>query len=221
MKKLSFIIAAAQFAFVFFSDLAVAKTIKSAPVKIVVAGATVTESGMPAWRQGQAVGEWRQIPNSALSNVPISVNTYPTLGNTGPSSKVGAWCGFGIDTRDSSIYSAANGGHNDYAGNEVDRIRLSDDAPAWKEVKASTPAEQVVARQDHYADGRPTSRHSYYGAFVNEVRDRVMIIGGSGWGAPLTHSIDAFSLALNDWDSANSFPNISADALRPQAQGNL
>jgi hypothetical protein len=164
---------------------------------------------MPAWRQGIAVGEWRQVSGTALSSAPISVKTYPSLGNTGPDSKVVAWTGFAVDTRDSSIYSAANGGHADYAGNEVNRIRLSDSAPAWTEVRAATPASQVVASTTHYADGRPTSRHSYYGAMINEVRGRAMVIGGSPWGNGFSSGgvVDGFNLTSTDWDTARTFPD--------------
>ena len=115
---------------------------------------------MPAWRQGMAVGEWKQLSGTALSNAPMTVSTFPTLGNTGPTSKVDTWVGFAIDTRDSSVYSVANGGHHDYAGNEVNRIQLLDSAPKWTEPRASTPSTQTTESTAYYADGRHTSRHT-------------------------------------------------------------
>lgn len=164
---------------------------------------------MPAWRQGIAVGEWRQLSGTALSAAPMVSKTHLGLGNTGPESKVIAWTGFGIDTRDSSVYSAANGGHWDYAGNEVNRIKLSDNVPAWTEPRAATPASQVQSGTSHYADGRPASRHTYYGTVVNEVRGRVMTFGGGGYGPGLLMtSVDGFNLAANDWDAARTYPNV-------------
>ena len=164
---------------------------------------------MPTWRQGIAVGEWRQVANSALSSAPMAVKTYPTLGGTGPESKTMAWTGFSIDTRDGSVYSAANGGHNDYAGNEVNRIRLLDNAPAWTELRPSTPASQVATSTSHYSDGRPTSRHTYYGSVFNEVRGRAMTFAGSrfgdGW---MTNTVDGFNPSLGDWDAARTYPNV-------------
>jgi hypothetical protein len=161
---------------------------------------------MPAWRQGVAVGEWRQITGTALSSAPMAVQTYPSLGGTGPQSKVVAWTGFAIDTRDSSIYSAANGGHNDYAGNEVNVIRLSDAAPKWTEPRAATPVSQIVADSTHYADGRPTSRHSYYGEVFNEKRNRVMTLGGSRYGiGNVIGTVDGFNVSTSDWDAAHSY----------------
>jgi hypothetical protein len=166
---------------------------------------------MPAWRQGMAVGEWRQIPNSALSSAPITVRS---AGNTGPESKIIAWNSFAIDTRDSTVYSPANGGHHDYAGNEVNSIRLSDDAPLWIERRAATSGNQVVENTTHYADGRPTSRHTFYGAVCNEVRNRVMVISGSRWGNGwVTSATDGFNLSSNDWDLARTYPDVPSAAV--------
>lgn len=164
------------------------------------------EADMPAWRKGMAVGEWRQIANTAMSSAPMAVATHPELSYTGPKSKVIAWNGFAADTRDSSIYSAASGGHMDYAGNEVNRIRLSDDAPTWTEPRPSTPVKDITLNTSYYADGRPTSRHSYYGAWVNERRNRVMLFAGAGWGQGYSpRALDGFDLATNDWDAGGSY----------------
>lgn len=164
---------------------------------------------MPAWRQGQAVGEWRQITGSAMSLRPPTVNAG---GNTGPQSKVIAWTSFVIDTRNSAVYSVANGGHHDYAGNEVNRIGLLDGAPKWTESRAATPASQATESTPYYADGRPTSRHTYYGATMNESRNRAMVLGGSQWGNGFFLStMDGFNLNSNDWDAAKSYPNAPAE----------
>jgi len=164
---------------------------------------------MPAWRQGQAVGEWRQISNSALSTAPRAVAVG---GNTGPQSKVIAWNSLAIDNRDSSVYSVANGGHHDYAGNEVNRIRLLDGAPRWTEPRASTPSSQTTENSTHYADGRPASRHTYYGVVINESRNRAMVLGGSRWGNGwMLPSVDGFNLGNNDWDAAGSYPNAPSE----------
>jgi hypothetical protein len=171
---------------------------------------------MPSWRQGIAVGEWRQIAATAISSAPMAVQTYPGVGYTGPASKVVAWAGFAVDTRDSSIYSPANGGHMDYAGNEVNRLRLSDNAPAWTEPRAATPAGQTVQNTSHYADGRPTSRHNYYGAMVNEQRNRTMVFSGARWGdGGSLFNLDGFNLASNDWDGARTYPDGPGADLGP------
>lgn len=164
---------------------------------------------MPTWRQGIAVGEWRQISGSALSLAPMAVVTG---GNTGPESKVIAWNSFVIDTRESAVYCVAAGGHSDYAGNEVNRIRLLDNAPAWTEPRSATPNSKILVNASYYADGRPTSRHTYYGATFNEVRGRAMVFGGARWGDGWPFpTFDGFSIATNDWDPAGTYPDATQD----------
>lgn len=164
------------------------------------------ESAMPAWRKGMAVGEWRQIEGTAMATAPIAVRTHPKLSYSGPKSKVIAWTGFALDTRDSSLYSAASGGHMDYAGNEVNRLALNEDAPKWTEPRPATPVEQVVMNAPYYADGRPTSRHSYYGTWVDEVRGRVMLVGGSRWGdGSSPGAMDGYDIAKRDWDKGGTY----------------
>lgn len=167
---------------------------------------------MPSWRQGVTVGEWRQVSGTALSSAPIAVKTYPALSVEGPEAKVTSWNGFAIDTRDSAVYSVANGGHWAYAGNEVNRITLSDNAPAWTEPRASTAPAQVRDSVSHYADGKPTSRHTYYGAIIDEARNRAMLVAGSryGNGWPL-ETLDGFNLTSKDWDAARTYPDIPGD----------
>ena len=102
---------------------------------MIAAAATAIASAAGSSEKG-----WMyRVGSGTSSTAPMAVQTYPALGNTGPQSKAIAWTGFSIDTRDSTVYSAANGGHTDYAGNEVNRIRLSDNAPAWTEPHAATP----------------------------------------------------------------------------------
>lgn len=170
---------------------------------------------MPTWRQNIPVGEWRAIPNTALASAPIAVSAP---GSTGPQSKVIAWTGFAVDTRDSSIYSAANGGHMDYAGNEVNRLRLSDNAPVWSEPRASSSSSQVLLSASHYADGRPTSRHTYYGSALNEVRGRVMLVGGARYGnGYYLQTTDGFNISANDWDPARTFPDAFPEIMQDHA----
>src|SRR5688572_17474908 len=121
----------------------------------------------PAWVAGLAIGQWYEIPSTAMSSV--APNPVP-YGSTGPSSKVVAWTSLVVDTRTSKVYSVANGGHNDYAGNEVDALTLETENPFWTEVLASTPSAQIPNPGDgssYYGDGRPVSRHSYYGVTLD------------------------------------------------------
>jgi hypothetical protein len=157
----------------------------------------------PAWLEGQAVGEWRAIPGSSMSLAPPSV---PGLGNV--SARIHGWASLSIDDRSATVYSAANGGYTDYAGNEVVAIALHADAPRWIELRAPTPAAQLAERSSHYLDGRPSSRESFYGQVFLERRNRAITLGGAYWQGGAGPQVDAFDLARLDWDPAGTFPLI-------------
>lgn len=163
----------------------------------------------PAWRDGMAVGEWRAISGTNISSVAPS----PTpAGSTGPSSKVDAWTSFAADPRTSMVYSAAGGGHGDYAGNEVDRINLSQDAPAWSQIRAPSAGADVVQNVAYYNDGRPSARHTYYGVVLCVQRDEIQIFGGNVYGATgiLTDDVAVFDLTTSDYKADGTLPNMPA-----------
>jgi hypothetical protein len=178
---------------------------------------------LPAWLNGVAIGSWVQIPGTNIS----SVDPSPTPpGNSGPSSKIVAWCGAAMDTRDCSLYSVANGGHQDYSGNEVDKLRLTVDAPAWQQVIAPTPASQLCDTCPYYADGHPSSRHSYYTQVFVPQRDAIMMFGsGSYWcsgssGVPGCGNggtaTDAYYITANAYAPANTFPATPPAVVAPE-----
>jgi len=164
---------------------------------------------LPAWVSALAINEWHQIPNTALSSVAPS----PTpQGNSGPASKIIAWTGMVVDTRTSKLYSVAGGGHNDYAGNEVDALTLEVATPAWSQVLAPTPAGQLTNCQSYYSDGRPAARHSYYGVQLNEFEDRIMLLGGVFWcsGGGFHSAISSYNIGANTFSPSATHPNMSS-----------
>ncbi len=158
---------------------------------VIDAGAP-TDAGVmahqPSWNTGQAVNEWREIAGSSM-NLSAPTHTALTLSGgsavVGPSSRMDAWCGLSIDTRSSWVWSAANGGHGDYYGNEVVKLDLMADAPAWVEWFAgsngkvvdnsTTPGTASLAR---YQDGLPCSCHSFTANNSSSAT-----IGPCGWAA--------------------------------------
>ena len=173
-------------------------------------------SGLPAWRDGMAVGEWKAISGTALSSVAPSP-TPP--GSTGPSSKVDAWTSFVADPRTSEVYSACNGGHGDYAGNEVDRIQLAQDAPAWSQIRAPSATGDVVANVAYYSDGRPSARHTYYGVVLCTQLEEIQIFGGNLYGATgiLSDDVAAFDLTTNDYKADGTRPDMPAGTTTLEA----
>lgn len=194
------------------------RTIKSTPsaVKVLMlpnSTNVLSEANMPNWRKNQIVGEWRPIQGSALALVPIAVKTYPGLGASGPESKVTAWNSFVVDSQTSILYSPANGGHNDYAGNEVDSINLEADSPAWIEVRPSTPISQIVAGS-YYLDGTPSSRHTFYGALFNAVKRRIILLAGAQYNpnGGSHHAVDGFNVSTNSWEPKNTYQSELSEA---------
>lgn len=168
-------------------------------------GTLTIASSMPSWVPGTLL-TWATIPNSAHS----SVDPSPTPpGNSGPASKEDAWTSFAIDPRDSSVYSPGNGGHNDYAGNEVDRLVLETNSPGWTQVRGPTPNAQIVYAAQYYSDGRPTAAHTWpwvtFDAFTGS--GRIMRMGGTCYGSGNElAAMDSFNLASNDWSPQGTHP---------------
>ena len=176
---------------------------------------------LPAWVSALAIGQWTAIPNTSMSSVAPS--TTPA-GNTGPQSKVIAWTSFVVDTRTSKVYSVANGGHNDYSGNEVDVLDLEIDRPAWSQLLAPTPDAQLTNCKSYYADDRPAARHTYYGATLNEFNDRIMLFGGANWcvNGGFFSGISSYNITANSYSQStthgtlpNGFAGVAAYSLDP------
>jgi hypothetical protein len=142
-----------------------------------------------------ALGQWYEIPNTSISSV--DPNPPGAHGVEGPTAKVDDWTSFVLDTRTSKFYSVAGGGHAGYGGNEVDALELEHENPFWVQVLAPTPAAQATGCSKYYADGRPTSRHQYYGAQLDAFSNRIMLFGGSWFcdnGTPLLPTIDSWNI---------------------------
>lgn len=107
-----------------------------------------------------------------------------SLGNTGPQSKVAAWCGATLK-REGSIYMlGAAGGHADYAGNEVDALALNTEHPQWVQLAPPSPNDQVINISQYYLDHRPAATHTYYATqFINS-QNRMVVIASLGLNGP-------------------------------------
>jgi hypothetical protein len=169
---------------------------------------------IPSWRVGLAQFEWSELAGTAMANFPPSVD--PGRDSGGPAAKLDAWCGLAIDTRDSTVWSLANGGHDDYHGNEVMKFTLGADEPEWIEVLESSSGFTIPSDSAYYSDGRPASTHTYYMLQFIEARNRAIRFGvgaSSTVGNPKVN-IDGFNstvaVGVNGWDAAGTYPNLPA-----------
>lgn len=185
------------------------------PGKLPVIGGEPSASALwPTWRQGMTRWQWKQIPGSDISAILPEPRVPGQL-----SSRIDAWNGLAADTSRNRLFSAANGGHADYSGNEVYQIDLSHDNPSWTMLRAPTASEFIVASDytkgifnDYYLDGRPASTHTYYALNFISSRNAVFKFGsGSLWGTGNEGSwkTDAFSLDTNDWHPASTWPDAT------------
>lgn len=107
------------------------------------------------------------------------------------------------------------GGHADYGGNEIGAIDLAVESPAWDVVVERTPVASLLGGSNYYADGLPTSRHTYYAMHVATIGGAPRMLRFNGWmgfaynGAPVngaadvrTVDVDAFNLVTNQWEPA-------------------
>ncbi|MGA2260987.1 MAG: Ig-like domain-containing protein, partial [Acidobacteriota bacterium] len=126
----------------------------------------------------------------------------------------------------------AAGGHADYAGNEVDALRLNTETPAWEQLHAPTPTNQVYNNTQFYADSRPACTHSYYSTQFIDSLNRMIIFASPGlgnpaqwpdpptgwpWGTGDQGYSFSFNLSINEWDGP--YPNNSPQYI-PQFPGN-
>jgi hypothetical protein len=163
----------------------------------------------PTWAVGQAVNEWRQIAGSAMSLCPPTVNP----GSKDVKFRIDPWVGFSIDTRSNTVWAVANGGHDDYWGNEVLKICLNDASPAWVEVSPSDTLSSAPGDVSYYPSGRPTSSHTYYTQHFIE-RDNRAVRVGNGSAASVGNpkfdvsAYNASATGPSGWLPQGTYPNI-------------
>ncbi|MBI3899444.1 MAG: hypothetical protein HY308_14295 [Gammaproteobacteria bacterium] len=171
-------------------------------------GFTDVSPRIPTWVANLPLWHWYAIPSTALVNV--EPRPLP-LGN--PESKIIAWCGAALKRKGSVYLVGPSGGHGDYAGNEVDALRLNDENPRWVELHAPTPHDHIISDTPYYLDKRPASIHTYWQSQFIEQRNRLFILptGGISWSAfsqppagwPYTYEAGyscSFNLTSNEWD---------------------
>ncbi len=162
-------------------------------------------SALPGYVSALSPGDWYAVPGTNISS--IEPNPLPS-GTGTPNGKIDAWTSMVVDTRDSSVWAVAGGGHADYSGNEAGRIALADESPAWAQRRAPT---LTVSNANYYADGRPTSRHHYYGVAMDETAGRVMLFGGSRYSdGGILSVVDSYDIATDDYNPAATHPNFPA-----------
>ena len=67
--------------------------------------------GVPLWRQGMSVGQWKEIPGTSFAEVPIFDSVEQSMRT--PNGRIDAWNGFALNRANGDVYLARAGGHAD------------------------------------------------------------------------------------------------------------
>jgi len=166
---------------------------------------------LPLWLRSAPAHEIVNVPDSAPS---ASAGLAPAVSGTmgSQSGLVDAWGGAFVYA---GKYHIHGGGHTDYGGNEIGVIDLAQNVPAWDLLVERTPVADLLGGSNYYADGNPTSRHTYYAMFVATVGSVPRMyrlnanMGFAYNGTPVggsadvrTEDIDGFRLDTNAWEPA-------------------
>jgi hypothetical protein len=178
-----------------------------------VRGGAPADARWPVWRKAMKPWQWAHIEGTDLASAVPDPAVPGSL-----RARINAWNGIAADAGTGQLYSADNGGHADYAGNEVYAIDLMSERPRWKVLRAPTPPADILKSDytrkiynDYYRDGRPASTHTYYALQFLPSRHAIFLFGrGSMWGTgnEASWKTDAFSLAQNDWQPAGTWPDV-------------
>jgi hypothetical protein len=145
----------------------------------------------PAWLNGARINEW----------IPIN----GTAGSGGAA--VNAFSGFAFNELNNELWIALAGGHSDSSDNRVVSISIANDNPVWvQRLASSTNATIDVA---YYADGTPSSRHTYQNLHFVPQLNRLIAFGcrfsyGNAYTFPY---VDSFNPETNRWDPPGTLAN--------------
>lgn len=150
----------------------------------------------PAWLTTLSIGSWGQIPGTSGPGAGLNTNAYSDMT---------------IRLSDATLVVVAAGGHSNGSSNAAASLKLSDDAPAWATLRASS-WNGVEANVTHYADGSPASRHTYHHTHYIASLDAVLLAGcrfGWGGGTPTGPGMDLFSLSSRQYLPRNTWRDIT------------
>jgi hypothetical protein len=184
--------------------------------------AVVPSVSAPAWLRGVPLNRFVEIPGTVLAGSPGAPGENPGNFSSDSNSAIRAFCGMGLRDDTSEVFIAAAGGHRDGSDNSVRSIMIAVDSPAWR---MRNPASPVSARNDdvaYYADGKPSSRHTYWATHWIPQRQRLMLFGSRFvWGRAVSfQDVNGFNPATDQWDKDNTWADGYNVACRETATGN-
>lgn len=223
--------------------------------RTLVFNVTASTPGVPTWASGATRDQWVAVGTAGTDTrlytdgvTDAMSRAFPEFGlaaygaAAGGKSKSSIWsyCGLAFDASTATLWSVANGGHNDYWGNEVYSLAMNAAQPAWKrhinptiytynnEYDSGDVTDEIGTGDDSYIspDNYPVSRHSYAQHVFDPTRNRVFMLGGAATsviGNTYTRNVDAFNVVTRAYDPPGTwtrFPtSIYPGRINPDANG--
>jgi hypothetical protein len=149
---------------------------------------------------------WFEIPKSTLMSVCPNEPSVHAI--DGCDSVVKAWSGGIADTKRNRLLMWG-GGHNNYWGNEVYALDLN--SLTMVRLNRPSPATNVSSCPETYADGAPSSRHTYGGLAYIAHADRMFAYGGSksicGYFSTGTWTLNLATMQWQQMNPSGTLPN--------------
>ena len=120
---------------------------------------------VPAWFTALNNKQWAAPVTNTIQSVLDPLANTTNRGDAGPAAIVTAWTGAVADQNLKTIALLGNGGHRDYAGNEVYSVALNVASPAWVRRRDASVCDPKAGNENNViarwsVDGRPSSDHT-------------------------------------------------------------
>lgn len=184
-------------------------------VNVTVSAAGPSFPGVPS-----VVNQWDQFPNSILTAALRTEQLSPPF-TIGVDASLSAWITAIIDEANARIFLTLVGGHSDGRDNSTNRANLSG-APAqvWAQIHPGSTKAQLeppiwTSGANRQADGTPTSVHSYFTQYYDDVTNRIYCIGMHATAdiAGTLRAVNVFDVATQTWLPANHLPDVSTQVI--------
>lgn len=143
---------------------------------------TAPSSSSPSWYTALASGTWGKIAATKTVDAAAQPLTSFSPWVNSTTGIIAAWCGAQLSQARGEYMLVANGGHNDYAGNEAYALNLRQSSPEWVRLNAPTPAAQIgdmfsfPRGYGDLADGRSRAMHTQGTGNYDDTTDRAWFV---------------------------------------------
>ena len=134
---------------------------------------TTPPANAPSWISSLTPGEWTAVSRNTIKNVMPAIRPAGNQPDSGP---IRPWGGGAYDSNRKRLL-VHNGGHRDYAGNEIYGFDFT--SLMWSRLTDPSPSDEN--NDETYSDGTPVAVHTYDGLDFSAAKDRLYRCGGSKW----------------------------------------